>query len=100
MARRDPPPQSDNASWGETLMIIVIVFQTLAVPLAFMLGTVGLLVWIMFALFSNPWMALIPVGIGGLVIAWFVRRDRQAAAKLIAERDGLPIPGGPRRPGL
>lgn len=100
MARRDPPPQSENASWSETLLIIWVVLQTLAAPLAFMLGTVGLLAWFMLALFSNPWMALIPVGIGGLVIAWFVRRDQQAAAKLIAERDGLPVPGGPRRPGL
>ncbi len=99
MARREPPPQSENASWSETLLIIWIVFQTLAVPLGFMMGTIGLLVWIMLALFSNPWMALIPVGIGGLVIAWFVQRDRQAAAKLIAERDGLTVPG-PRRPGL
>ena len=100
MARREPPPPSENVTWHEALLIIWVVFQTLAVPLTFMLGTVGLLAWFMLALFSNVWMALFPVGIGALGIGWFVRRDQQAAAKLIAERDGLPVRGGPRRPGL
>jgi len=88
-----------DASWRETLLIIWIVLQTLAIPLVFIMGAMGLMVWFMFALFSNVWTALVPVSIGGLVIAWFVRRDRQAAAKLIAERDGL-APPAPRRPGL
>lgn len=100
MARRGLPPQPENVTWRETLLIIWIVLQTLAVPLAFMLGTIGLLTWFMLALFSDIWTALIPLGFGGLMIAWFVRRDRQAAAKLIAERDGLTGPGAPRRPGL
>ncbi len=102
MARRDPPPQSENASWSETLLIMWVVFQTLAVPLAFLMGSVGLLMWFVLALFSNVWMALVPLAIGGLVIGWFVRRDRQAARIMEAERDGLggPRPPGPRRPGL
>lgn len=99
MARRDPSPEFENASWRETLEIIWIVFQTLAMPLAFMAGTLGLLVWILLALLSNVWTVIFPLGIIGLVILWFVRRDRREAAKLIAERDGL-APPGPRRPGL
>lgn len=89
-----------NATWRETLLIMWIVFQTLAVPLAFMLGTIGLLVWFFYALISNVWFSLIPVAIGSGVIWLFVRKDRKAAAKLIAERDGLTGPGAPRRPGL
>ena len=99
MARRDPSP-IENASWRETLLIIWIVFQTLAGPLFFMLGTIGLMAWFFLAIFSNAWLALIPVAIGSGVIYLFVRKDHQAAAKLIAERDGLAGPGGPRRPGL
>ena len=100
MARDPSDAPVENASWRETFLIIVIVSQTLAWPLAFMFGTIGLLVWILLALFSNPWLALIPVSIGGAVIWWFVRKDQQSAAKLIAERDGLTGPGAPRRPGL
>lgn len=99
MTRRGSSPEFENASWRETLEIIGIVFQTLAWPLAFMAGTLLLLVWTFLALLSNPWMALFPIGIIALIIAWFVRRDRRDAAKLIAERDGLDAPG-PRRPGL
>lgn len=99
MARREPPPEFENASWRETLQIIGIVFQTLAVPLVFMAGTLLLLVWILLALLSNVWTVIFPLGIIGLMILWFVRRDRQEAAKLIAERDGMAAPG-PRRPGL
>ncbi len=97
MPRNDDP---DNASWGETFMIMWLVVQTLTPPLAFILGFSGLFIWIILALLSNPPMALIPVALTGLAIAWFARRGRKEAAKLIAERDGLPIPGGPRRPGL
>jgi Flp pilus assembly protein TadB len=90
----------ENASWQETLLIIWIVFQTLAIPLGFMLGTMGLLVWFFMAIFSNPWTALVPVALGSFVIWLFIRKDREAAAKLITERDGLTGPGAPRRPGL
>lgn len=104
MARRAPSSSPiENASWRETLLIVLVVFQTLAGPLTFMLGTVGLLAWFMLALFSNVFMALIPVALGGAVIWWFVRKDRQAARILEDERDGITgprAPGAPRRPGL
>lgn len=80
-------------------MIIWVVFQTLGGPLLFIGGVLGLLLWFVLALFAGSWTALIPVAIAVLAIAWAVRRDRQAAAKLIAERDGI-APRGPRRPGL
>ncbi len=103
MARRDSSSPIENASWRETLLIIFVVFQTLAGPLLFMLGTIGLLAWFFLAMFSNVWLALIPVAIGGGVIYWFVRKDQQAALKLEDERDGITgprAPGAPRRPGL
>lgn len=103
MARRDSSSPIENASWRETLLIIFVVFQTLAGPLLFMLGTIGLLAWFFLAMFSNVWLALIPVAIGGGVIYWFVRKDQQAARKLEDERDGITgprAPGAPRRPGL
>lgn len=103
MARDPSSSPIENASWRETLLIIWIVFQTLAAPLLFMLGTVGFLTWFVMALFSNVWLALIPLALGGVIITWFVRKDRRAIAKLEAERDGrggTRAPNAPRRPGL
>lgn len=84
----EPPQQQREGSWAEIFAIVVVVFQTLAGPLAVIFGVVALAAGTLIALFTNPPLALIPLS--GLVagVAYLVRRDRRAQAALEREVAG------------
>jgi hypothetical protein len=88
----EPPKHEHQGSWAEAFLITKIVFQVLAGPLAFLFGTLALLILTLMALFTNPALALIPLGIVALGIAYLVRRDRKMheAALRDVERGGRP----------
>jgi hypothetical protein len=72
-----PPPDEPEGSWGETLVMIKVVFQMLAPVLAVLGGAMLLLVLTLVLLFQHPLLALIPLAGIAAGFYWLVRRDRR-----------------------
>ena len=77
-----PPDQEPQGSWREVFAITRIAFEILAKPLAALLGALALFILFLWALFTNPVLALIPVAIGAAGIWYLVRQDRKAVKTL------------------
>jgi Flp pilus assembly protein TadB len=84
-----PPDPNPEGSWREALIMIRVVFEVLAPPLAILFGTLATLILLVMALFTNPLLALIPAGILGLGVWYLVRRDRKAQEQMQADLDAL-----------
>lgn len=84
------PPKNDPAgSWREVLVMIRVVFEVLLPPLAILFGTLAMLILLVMALFTQPWLALIPAGVLGLGVWFLIRRDRKVQAEMQADMDRL-----------
>lgn len=72
-----PPNPEPNGSWGETFLMIKVVFQMLAPVLGMLIGALILVVLTIVLFFQSPWLALIPLGAIAGGLRWLVRRDRR-----------------------
>ncbi len=68
---QDKPPDNEPSpgSWRETILIIWVVFKTLALPLGLLFGIVFGLILLIWAFIVNAWigLALLVILIGALV---------------------------------
>ncbi len=72
-----PPKPEHEGSWGETFVMVKVVFQMLAPILGAIGGAMLLIVLVFVLLFQNPPLALIPLAVIAAGIYWLVRRDRR-----------------------
>ena len=80
-----PPKRDPGGSWAEIFIIMKVVFQALAMPLAMIGGAMALVIGTLVALFTYPPLALLPLGALAAGVVYMVRRDRRAQADLEAE---------------
>lgn len=69
-----PKPEDDRPGWGETFVIIWVVFRALALPLALLFGAVFGVIAFIWLLTISGWLALgmIALGLGALgARAWW-----------------------------
>jgi hypothetical protein len=75
-----PPSQEPEGSWREALLMIRVVFEMLAPILGVIVGVLLLVVLTFVLLFQFAPLALIPIAILAVGVAWLVRRDRRLQA--------------------
>ena len=76
-----PPNNQPEGSWGETILMIKVVFQMLAPILGMLIGSLTLVVLTIVLFFQSPWLALIPLGAIVSGLRWLVRRDQRLHAE-------------------
>ena len=86
----EPPKHQDQGSWGEIFEMTKAVFIALFIPLSMIGLAILLLLLTIMALFSNPILALLPLGALGAGGYYMVRRDRKAHADLDDEIHNAP----------
>ena len=98
----EPPKQEQQGSWSEIAALTKAAFIAIGLPLLGIGATLALTLTALVALFTNPLLALIPLSILGVGVAYLVRRDRRTQETLDAEIHGPRTPGrpggGPRAP--
>lgn len=95
------PDREPQASWGEVFTIIRVTFELLALPFAMLVISLALLIGTFFALFTQPILVFIPLGLMGLGVTYLVRRDKRQQEELRAQIEaGHDIRNGPGRGNL
>lgn len=77
-----PPDEDNGGSWREVWEITRVTFAVLAGPLAAMFLVLALFLALLWTLFTNPILALIPAALMAGGIWYVIRRDKRAQATL------------------
>jgi hypothetical protein len=71
------PPKQQAGGCGEVWVLTRAVFAVLLGPLLAVVGAIAWLIITLYAFFTSPPLALIPIAIGAAIIAWYVWWDRR-----------------------